>query len=230
MKKIRLHTGGGPASLDDEDGVPATAIREVACLREIHHRLVNSPDEPSDPTEEDGSAATTCDDGADENTPVSPASAAGKVRAAKLGASKSTKPGLLPSGKSLIGTLPEDHVVQLLDVLHTETRLHLVFEYVECDLRRYMEQVLGGRLAARAAREAQAAMNLFGPGGPGLDPAAAYGLGITVEGQVLGPSDELVDWQGRGLPAHQVKVRGSWSWSAGLRPTDTLSNHPTHSP
>ncbi|KAF9177627.1 Cyclin-dependent kinase 3, partial [Haplosporangium sp. Z 767] len=40
---------------------------------------------------------------------------------------------------SLLKELKHDHVVQLLDIIHDESRLYLVFEFLNLDLKRYMD-------------------------------------------------------------------------------------------
>ncbi|KAF9929755.1 Cyclin-dependent kinase 2 [Mortierella alpina] len=42
---------------------------------------------------------------------------------------------------SLLKELRHDHVVQLLDIIHDENRLYLVFEFLDLDLKRYMDTV-----------------------------------------------------------------------------------------
>ncbi|KAF8925941.1 Cyclin-dependent kinase 3 [Dissophora ornata] len=40
---------------------------------------------------------------------------------------------------SLLKELRHDHVVQLLDIIHDENRLYLVFEFLDLDLKKYMD-------------------------------------------------------------------------------------------
>ncbi|CCM02732.1 uncharacterized protein FIBRA_04839 [Fibroporia radiculosa] len=41
---------------------------------------------------------------------------------------------------SLLKELKDDHVVRLLDIVHADQKLYLVFEFLDVDLKRYMEQ------------------------------------------------------------------------------------------
>ncbi|KAJ7112985.1 Pkinase-domain-containing protein [Mycena epipterygia] len=40
---------------------------------------------------------------------------------------------------SLLKELNDEHIVQLLDIVHADQKLYLVFEYLDVDLKRYME-------------------------------------------------------------------------------------------
>ncbi|KAJ7602453.1 kinase-like domain-containing protein [Mycena polygramma] len=40
---------------------------------------------------------------------------------------------------SLLKELNEEHIVRLLDIMHVDQKLYLVFEYLDLDLKRYME-------------------------------------------------------------------------------------------
>jgi cyclin-dependent kinase len=41
---------------------------------------------------------------------------------------------------SLLKELKDDHIVRLLDIVHAEQKLYLVFEFLDVDLKRFMEQ------------------------------------------------------------------------------------------
>ncbi|GAA5911275.1 cyclin-dependent serine/threonine-protein kinase CDC28 [Sporobolomyces salmoneus] len=45
---------------------------------------------------------------------------------------------------SLLKEMKDDNVVRLLDITHTETKLYLVFEFLDMDLKRYMDKVGDG--------------------------------------------------------------------------------------
>lgn len=53
---------------------------------------------------------------------------------------------------SLLRELRHPNVVRLLDILHTERKLTLVFEYLESDLKRYLETEASGPDAAERTR------------------------------------------------------------------------------
>ncbi|KAM0746290.1 Pkinase-domain-containing protein [Meredithblackwellia eburnea MCA 4105] len=42
---------------------------------------------------------------------------------------------------SLLKEMKDDHVVRLFDIVHNDTKLYLVFEYLDLDLKRYMDKV-----------------------------------------------------------------------------------------
>ncbi|KAF9585381.1 Cyclin-dependent kinase catalytic subunit [Lunasporangiospora selenospora] len=42
---------------------------------------------------------------------------------------------------SLLKELRHEHIVQLLDIIHDESKLYLVFEFLDLDLKRYMENI-----------------------------------------------------------------------------------------
>ncbi|GAA5860474.1 hypothetical protein JCM1840_000268 [Sporobolomyces johnsonii] len=45
---------------------------------------------------------------------------------------------------SLLKEMKDDNVVRLLDITHSDTKLYLVFEYLDLDLKRYMDKVGDG--------------------------------------------------------------------------------------
>ncbi|GAA5977888.1 hypothetical protein JCM11641_006100 [Rhodosporidiobolus odoratus] len=45
---------------------------------------------------------------------------------------------------SLLKEMKDDNVVRLLDITHTDTKLYLVFEFLDMDLKRYMDKVGDG--------------------------------------------------------------------------------------
>ncbi|KDE08335.1 CMGC/CDK protein kinase [Microbotryum lychnidis-dioicae p1A1 Lamole] len=45
---------------------------------------------------------------------------------------------------SLLKEAKDDNVVKLLDIVHSDTKLYLVFEYLDLDLKRYMDKVGDG--------------------------------------------------------------------------------------
>ncbi|GAA5943328.1 cyclin-dependent serine/threonine-protein kinase CDC28 [Sporobolomyces koalae] len=45
---------------------------------------------------------------------------------------------------SLLKEMKDDNVVRLLDITHSETKLYLVFEFLDMDLKRYMDKVGDG--------------------------------------------------------------------------------------
>jgi cyclin-dependent kinase len=47
---------------------------------------------------------------------------------------------------SLLKELKDDNVVRLLDIVHAEAKLYLVFEFLDMDLKRYMESANNGTL------------------------------------------------------------------------------------
>ncbi|KAG8679347.1 Cyclin-dependent kinase catalytic subunit, partial [Ceratobasidium sp. 394] len=42
---------------------------------------------------------------------------------------------------SLLKELKDDNVVPLLDIVHADSKLYLVFEFLDMDLKRYMESI-----------------------------------------------------------------------------------------
>jgi serine/threonine protein kinase len=52
---------------------------------------------------------------------------------------------------SLLKELHHDNIVRLLDVVHNNSKLYLVFEYLDLDLKRYMDSIRpsGGMSAAQ---------------------------------------------------------------------------------
>ncbi|KAG0227269.1 Cyclin-dependent kinase catalytic subunit [Actinomortierella wolfii] len=53
---------------------------------------------------------------------------------------------------SLLKELKHGHIVQLLDILHDESKLYLVFEFLDLDLKRYMDNYSNQALNAAAAQ------------------------------------------------------------------------------
>ncbi|KAF7971851.1 hypothetical protein HWV62_19787 [Athelia sp. TMB] len=45
---------------------------------------------------------------------------------------------------SLLKELKDDNIVKLLDIVHADQKLYLVFEFLDVDLKRYMEQAVQG--------------------------------------------------------------------------------------
>lgn len=45
---------------------------------------------------------------------------------------------------SLLKEMKDDNVVRLLDITHSDTKLYLVFEFLDMDLKRYMDKVGDG--------------------------------------------------------------------------------------
>ena len=45
---------------------------------------------------------------------------------------------------SLLKEMKDENVVRLLDIVHSDTKLYLVFEFLDLDLKRYMDKVGDG--------------------------------------------------------------------------------------
>ncbi|KII90385.1 hypothetical protein PLICRDRAFT_38907 [Plicaturopsis crispa FD-325 SS-3] len=52
---------------------------------------------------------------------------------------------------SLLKELKDDHIVRLLDIVHADQKLYLVFEFLDVDLKRYMENATTSNVPMSAA-------------------------------------------------------------------------------